>query len=80
MLTGLPAVFSTPGDQARTIVPAPGIVTITLVMLQLAAAVPASWTAWPMPVAIGVTALCPGSSSSNGRVGSGCSERSPNRR
>ncbi|NEA23010.1 hypothetical protein [Actinomadura bangladeshensis] len=58
VLIGLPTVFSTPGDKARTVVAVPGIVTIALVLLQLAAAVAASWTAWPMPVAIGVTALC----------------------
>ncbi|CND46001.1 Uncharacterised protein [Mycobacterium tuberculosis] len=55
-LIGLPAVFSTPGDKARTVVAAPGIVTIALVPLQLAA-VAASWTTWPVPAAIGVTAL-----------------------
>jgi hypothetical protein len=59
-LIGLPAVFSTPGERARTVVAAPGIVTTALVLLQLALAVAASWTAWPMPAAIGVTALCLG--------------------
>lgn len=60
VLSGLPTVFATPGDKARTVVAVPGIVTIALVLLQLAAAVAASWTAWPMPAAIGVTALCLG--------------------
>ena len=58
VLIGLPTVFSTPGDKARTMVAAPGIVTIALVLLQLAAAVAASWTAWPAPLAIAVTVLC----------------------
>ncbi|MER7544620.1 hypothetical protein [Actinomadura sp.] len=60
VLIGLPTVFSTPGDKARTVVAVPGIVTIALVLLQLAAAVAASWAAWPAPVAIVVTALCLG--------------------
>ncbi|KAB2382726.1 hypothetical protein [Actinomadura montaniterrae] len=58
VLIGLPTVFSTPGDKARVMVPVPGVVTIGLVLLQLAAAVAASWAAWPMPVAVAVTVLC----------------------
>ncbi|MEU9017403.1 hypothetical protein [Actinomadura sp. NPDC048394] len=58
VLIGLPTVFSTPGDKARVMVPVPGAVTIGLVLLQLAAAVAASWAAWPVPVAIAVTVLC----------------------
>lgn len=38
-------------------VPVPGTVTIALVLLQLAAAVAASWAAWPLWAAVVVTAL-----------------------
>ncbi|MBA8954353.1 hypothetical protein ACFQU9_42240 [Actinomadura namibiensis] len=58
VLVGLPTVFATPGDKASVIVAVPGYVTVALVLLQLAAAVAASWAAWPPPVAVAVTALC----------------------
>ncbi|MEV0618286.1 hypothetical protein AB0I81_33520 [Nonomuraea sp. NPDC050404] len=57
VLIGLPTVFSTPGDKARTIVAVPGPVTIALVLLQLVAAVAAAWVAWPVPATVAVTAL-----------------------
>ncbi|WP_433353887.1 hypothetical protein ACQP25_10450 [Microtetraspora malaysiensis] len=46
VLIGLPAVFSTPGDKAQVVVPVPGPITIALVLLQFAAALASSWTAW----------------------------------
>jgi hypothetical protein len=57
VLVGLPTVFATPGDKPRVMVPAPGPVTVGLVLLQLVAAVVSSWLAWPAPVAAVVTAL-----------------------
>jgi len=57
VLIGLPTVFATPGDKARPVVAVPGTVTIALVLLQLAAAVVASWFAWPALVAVAVTVL-----------------------
>ncbi|MFD3419208.1 hypothetical protein [Streptomyces decoyicus] len=56
-LIGLPTVFSTPGDKAHVIIAVPGRVTILLVLLQLAAAVTASWLAWPVWAAAPVTVL-----------------------
>ncbi|MGW5093339.1 hypothetical protein ACWEQ1_01765 [Streptomyces nodosus] len=47
VLIGLPTVFSTPGDKTQVIIPVLGRVTILLVLLQLAAAVIAAWSAWP---------------------------------
>ncbi|MEU2237171.1 hypothetical protein ACH4A8_26745 [Streptomyces vietnamensis] len=57
VLIGLPTLFSTPGDKAQVIVAVPGRVTILLVLLQLAAAVIASWYAWPAWAAVPVTVL-----------------------
>ncbi|MRH87276.1 hypothetical protein GFY24_07335 [Nocardia sp. SYP-A9097] len=57
LLIGLPTLFSTPGDKKQTLIPVPGIVTIGLVVLQLAAAVISSWLAWQPWLAIVVTAL-----------------------
>ncbi|MEU6574785.1 hypothetical protein [Streptomyces sp. NPDC046805] len=57
VLIGLPAVFSTPGDKAQVIVPVPGAVTILLVLLQLAAATIAAWSAWPTYAAVLVSLL-----------------------
>jgi hypothetical protein len=57
VLIGVPTVFQTPGDKARTVVPVPGFVTILIVLLQLVAAVVSSWFAWPLPVAVLVTLL-----------------------
>lgn len=56
-LIGLPTVFSTPGDKSHVIIAVPGRVTILLVLLQLAAAVTASWLAWPVWAAAPVTVL-----------------------
>jgi len=60
LLIGLPTLFSTPGDRPGgvTIVPVPGVVTILLVLLQLAAATTAAWALGPRWPAWGVTALC----------------------
>jgi hypothetical protein len=60
LLIGLPALFSTPGDRPSgvAIVPVPGVVTILLVLLQLAAAATAAWVLGPMWLAGGVTVLC----------------------
>ena len=59
VLIGLPTVFGTPGDKpGGVIVPVPGVVTILLVLLQLAAAVVAAWVAWPWWIAVAVTVLC----------------------
>src|SRR3954463_15449736 len=49
LLIGLPAVFATPGDKVKVVVAVPGRVTVGLVVLQLLAAVFASWVAWPVP-------------------------------
>ena len=57
VLVALPTVFATPGDKAQVIVAVPGYVTISLVLLHMAAAVVASWLAWPLPVAIAVWIL-----------------------
>src|SRR4051794_40109903 len=52
LLIGLPAVFVTPGDKTKVLVAVPGWVTVGLVVLQLVAAMFASWAAWPVPVAL----------------------------
>jgi hypothetical protein len=57
LLIGLPAVFATPGDKTQVPVAVPGWVTIGLVVVQLAAAVFASWAAWPVPMALLVWGL-----------------------
>lgn len=57
VLIGLPTVFQTPGDKPRVMVPAPGYVTVALLVLQLVAGVAAAWSAWWAPVALVVTAL-----------------------
>ncbi|MEV6067614.1 hypothetical protein AB0L82_13750 [Nocardia sp. NPDC052001] len=57
VLIGLPTVFSTPGDKKQTLIPVPGIATIALVVLQLAAAVISSWLAWQSWLAILVSVL-----------------------
>ncbi|WP_433257149.1 hypothetical protein ACQPYK_19585 [Streptosporangium sp. CA-135522] len=57
LLIGLPTVFTTPGDKAHGMIAVPGVVTIALVLMQLAAAVASSWAAWFTPVAIVVSVL-----------------------
>nr|WP_234338268.1 hypothetical protein [Streptomyces sp. NRRL F-5727] len=57
VLVGLPTVFATPGDTAHVIVAVPGWATILLVLLQLVAAVVASWPARPAWAAVPVTLL-----------------------
>ncbi|MED7827068.1 hypothetical protein [Streptomyces chiangmaiensis] len=57
VLIGLPAVFSTPGDKTHVIIPVSGTVTILLVLLQLAAALIAAWSAWPAYAAVLVSLL-----------------------
>ncbi|MEV0644165.1 hypothetical protein AB0I28_02765 [Phytomonospora sp. NPDC050363] len=57
VLIGLPTVFQTPGDKPRVMVPAPGYVTVGLLVLQLAAGIAAAWLAWWPPVAAVVTLL-----------------------
>jgi hypothetical protein len=49
VLVALPTIFATPGDKAQVVVPVAGHVTIGLVLLHMAAAVVASWLAWPLP-------------------------------
>lgn len=60
VLIAFPAIFSTPGDRPGGDGPVavPGIVTILHLVVQLAAAVVASWLVWPWWIAIAVTALC----------------------
>jgi membrane protein YdbS with pleckstrin-like domain len=60
LLIGLPAVLSTPGDRpgGSTLVSVPGVVTILLVLMQLAAATAAAWVLWPWWAAASVTVLC----------------------
>jgi hypothetical protein len=57
VLVGLPAIFSTPGDKAKVLVPVSGYVTVALVVMQLVAAVTSAWIAWPAVVAVAVTIL-----------------------
>ncbi len=57
VLVALPTIFATPGDKAHVLVPVSGYVTIGLVVLQMAAAVLASWIAWPTVVASIVSVL-----------------------
>jgi hypothetical protein len=57
VLIGLPTLFGTPGDKPSVLVAAPGLVTITLVVLQLAAAAISAWAAWPMAIAVAVWVL-----------------------
>ncbi|WP_441248566.1 hypothetical protein [Kitasatospora sp. McL0602] len=59
LLIGLPAVIGTPGDSKKVVAPVavPGWGTIGLVLMELAAAVAASWAVWPKPVAVLVTLL-----------------------
>jgi membrane protein YdbS with pleckstrin-like domain len=60
LLIGLPALFSTPDDRPSggALVSVPGIGTILLVLMQLAAATVAAWVIWPAWAAAAVTALC----------------------
>jgi hypothetical protein len=60
VLIGLPAIFSTPGDRPGGDGPVavPGVVTILIVLLHLAAATAAAWTIWPWWIAAAVTILC----------------------
>lgn len=57
VLIGLPTLFSTPGDKNSVIIAVPGWVTVLLVVLQLAAAVTASWVVWPVWAAVPVSVL-----------------------
>jgi hypothetical protein len=58
LLIALPSIFGTPGDKPNDPpVAVPGVVTIGLVLLQLVAAVVASWYAWPHWAAAIVTGL-----------------------
>ncbi|MGW2644479.1 hypothetical protein ACWC2T_06045 [Streptomyces sp. NPDC001393] len=57
VLIGLPALFSTPGDKNKVVLPVPGWVTIAFVLLQLAAAVASAWWLWPAWAAVPVTLL-----------------------
>ncbi|MFF4338324.1 hypothetical protein ACFY00_00105 [Kitasatospora sp. NPDC001540] len=52
LLIGLPTVFATPGDKQQVLVAVPGWATVGLVLLQLAAAVVATWCAWPTWAAV----------------------------
>lgn len=60
LLIGLPALFSTPGDRpgAGSLIAVPGLGTILLVLVQLAAATAAAWVIWPTWPAAAVTVLC----------------------
>ncbi|WP_433019519.1 hypothetical protein [Kribbella sp. CA-294648] len=57
VLIGLPTVFQTTGDKPHVVVAVPGVVTVGLVVMQLVAAVVASWFAWPVVVACVVSVL-----------------------
>ena len=57
VLIGLPAVFATPGDKERAVVPVPGWVTILLVLLELAGALVAAWWIMPLWAAVLVSVL-----------------------
>ncbi|MET9486966.1 hypothetical protein [Nocardia sp. NPDC006630] len=57
VLIGLPTVFGTVGDKKQVMVPAPGWVTIALVILLVAAAVWGAWLVWPVWAAILVSVL-----------------------
>ena len=57
VLIGLPTLFSTPGDKNSAIITVPGWATVLLVLLQLAAAVTASWVVWPVWAAVSVSVL-----------------------
>ena len=57
LLIALPTVFATPGDKAQVLVPVPGYVTVALVVMHMAAAMAASWSAWPRAVTAGVAVL-----------------------
>jgi len=60
LLIGLPALFGTPGDRpgGGPLVPVPGVVSILLVLMQLAAATAAAWVLGPLWAAAAVTVLC----------------------
>jgi hypothetical protein len=55
VLIGLPAVFATPGDRPNPTVPVPGVVTIAIVIMELAAAAVAVWFVWWTWLAAGCT-------------------------
>jgi len=57
VLIGLPTLLSTPGDKTSVIIAVPGWATVLLVLLQLAAAVTASWVVWPVWAAVPVSVL-----------------------
>lgn len=60
LLIGLPALFGTPGDRPGGDPPVavPGIVTVSLVVLQLVAAAASAWALWGTWIAASVTVLC----------------------
>lgn len=57
VLIALPAVFATPGDKPHVPVAVPGAVTLLILAGTMAGGLVAAWYAWPVPVAIGLTAL-----------------------
>ncbi|MGJ5750350.1 hypothetical protein FB563_5354 [Streptomyces puniciscabiei] len=57
VLIGVPAVFATPGDKTKVLLPVPGWVTIVFVLLQLVAAVVSAWWLWPAWAAVPATLL-----------------------
>ncbi|WP_235916428.1 hypothetical protein [Antrihabitans cavernicola] len=52
VLIGLPTVFATPQDKKQVLVPVPGVVTIAILALTLAAAAIAPWIVWNPIVAV----------------------------
>jgi hypothetical protein len=57
VLIGVPTVFTTPGDKTHGVVAVPGLVTILIVSLQIAAAVISAWWVWPVWASVLVSVL-----------------------
>ena len=47
VLIGLPAVFSTPGDKNKIVVPTPGPIRVLIELMLYAVAAVAPWFVWP---------------------------------
>jgi hypothetical protein len=57
VLIGIPAVFSTPRDKRRVLVPTPGPIRALIEVGLFSIAIVSAWYVWPAPLAVGVTAV-----------------------
>ena len=57
ILIGLPAIFSTVGDNRKIVVATPGPVRVAIELLLYVVAIAAPWTVWPLWLAVLTTAI-----------------------